>query len=276
VNSAHAFVWGRRLEYLRVGIKGKPVTTQILETPPKQIALFDLDGTLLPWDCQLLFRHFVVKREPWRRVFLPVFLIFLPLTALLGDGGMKRVFLSYLWKMSPEVLANYAREFAKHVMPIVYPEVRTMLVQHREKGDFTILASASPEFYVTEIGRELGFDLTLGTLVDFDSFFPDLENHKGLAKVTRLHSVLPPSWFENGKFLHCHGYTDSQADLPMLVLCDEATVVNPSPALENRAVHAGWRVVRPKRPWKSRFGFAVRVLALLTGLGEDPGALRKR
>ena len=46
-----------------------------------------------------------------------------------------------------------------------------------------ILASASPEFYVAELGRELGFDLTLGTPVELGSFFPDLVNHKGSAKV---------------------------------------------------------------------------------------------
>lgn len=251
------------------------MSAPLSENPPRGIALFDLDGTLLPWDCQLLFRHFVLRREPWRGLFLPVFLMFLPLTKLLGDGGMKRIFLCYLWNMTPETLTVYAREFAISVMPAVYPEIRAMLEQHQHNGDFTILASASPEIYVAEIGRELGFDLTLGTQVDFTSFFPDLENHKGAAKVVSLRAVLPSAWFENGTLRTCHGYTDSQADLPMLALCDTATVVNPSPALAKKAHAAGWQIVRPTRPWKSRFGFAIRVLALLTGISEDPGALRK-
>ena len=187
---------------------------------------------------------------------------------------MKRVFLSYLWRMDPKVLAEYSREFAASLMPAIYPELRTKLEAHRAAGDFLILASASPEFYVTEIGRELGFDLILGTVVELGEFFPDLENHKGTAKVERLKEVLPASWFENGRLRDCHGYTDSCADLPMLALCDPVTVVNPSERLTALAEQAGWEIVRPERPWKSRLGFGIRSLALLFGWGEDPGKLK--
>ena len=243
------------------------------ETPPKGIALFDLDGTLIAWDCQLLFRHFVVQREPWRGIFLPIFLIFLPFIGLLGAGGMKRIFLCYLYRMDPETLAKYSREFAAAVMPAIYPILRLTLERHRRDGDFLILASASPEFYVAEIGRELGFDLTLGTPVEFVHFFPDLENNKGAAKVRRLHQVLPETYFENGKLVRCHGYTDSRADLPMLELCKEITVVNPSLSLTELAEEARWEVLRPVCPWKTKFGFAMRSLALLFGIGRDPGGV---
>ncbi len=243
--------------------------------PPAGIALFDLDGTLIPWDCQLLFRHFVLRREPWRGIFLPVFLAFVPLAGLLGAGKMKRVFLSYLWRMDPQRLAQYSREFAASLMPAIYPELREKLEGHRKAGQLLILASASPEFYVAEIGRELGFDLTLGTPVELGLLFPDLVNHKGSAKVARLQELLPGSSIENGKLLRCHGYTDSTADLPMLALCDSATVVNPSPRLTALADESGWEIVRPARPWKSRTGFALRVLALLSGIGRDPGEISK-
>ncbi len=242
----------------------------ISQTPPAGIALFDLDGTLIAWDCQLLFRHFVLRREPWRGIFLPVFLAFLPLAGLLGAGGMKRVFLSYLWKMDTDVLAGYSREFAASLMPSIYPELRERLETHRAAGHFLILASASPEFYVREIGRELGFDLTLGTPVELGHFFPDLENHKGSAKVERLHKVLPAGYFENGRLRHCHGYTDSTADLPMLALCDTVTVVNPSPSLTEIATASGWEIVRPVRPWKSKAGFAIRTVKLLVGWPGSP------
>jgi HAD superfamily hydrolase (TIGR01490 family) len=241
---------------------------------PGGIALFDLDGTLIAWDCQLLFRHFIVRHEPWRAIFLPIFLIALPLAACLGAGGMKRIFLSYLWRMDATDLANHSRAFASALMPAIYPELRAKLEQRRAEGDFLILASASPEFYVAEIGRELGFDLTLGTPVEMTGLFPDLENHKGEAKVRRLREVLPTAYFqEDGKLRQCHGYTDSTADLPMLTLCAAATMVNPSPRLAALAEASGWEIVRPRRPWRSRVGFAARVLALLFGIGRNPGKL---
>ncbi len=180
---------------------------------------------------------------------------------------MKRVFLSYLYGISPETLDEYSREFAASLMPAIYQELREMLERHRSGGHFLILASASPEFYVKHIGRELDFDLTLGTPVELDSFFPDLENHKGAAKVERLEKLLPASYFKNGKLLRSHGYTDSTADLPMLAICDAARVVNPSVKLTEIADESGWEIVRPPRPWRSSVGFALRAMALLLGVG---------
>ena len=252
------------------------VPASLPAVPPKGFALFDLDGTLLAWDCQLLFRHFVVRKEPWRGVFLPLFLALIPFAGWLGSTRMKRVFLSYLWRISPAILADYARDFARSLLPAIYPELREMLERHRADGHCLILTSASPEFYVTEIGRALGFDLALGTPVQTGPLFPQLNNHKGAAKVARLLELLPAAYFVRGKLRHGHGYTDSRADLPLLTLCDSATVVNPAPALAALAAESGWEIVRPARPWKSRAGFAVRVIALLTGVHPDPAGLAGR
>lgn len=186
---------------------------------------------------------------------------------------MKRIFLCYLYRMAPEKRACCAKEFAAAVMPAIYPELRAKLERHRRDRHLLILASASPEFYVAEIGRELGFHLTLGTPVEFVNFFPDLENHKGQAKVRRLQQVLPAAYFKNGRLVRCHGYTDSCADLPMLELCETATVVNPSLALAETAREFGWEIVRPARPWKSRGEFILRSAALLLGIGRDPGGV---
>lgn len=246
------------------------------EKRPSGIALFDLDGTLIAWDCQLLFRHHVVTREPWRRVFLPVFLGLLPLYPILKTDGMKRVFLSYLWKMPDEKLAAYAKEFAESVMPIIYRETREKLDRHRQAGHLTILTSASPEFYVSEIGKRLGFDLVHGTRAEMGPLFPDLVNNKGAEKVIRLREVLPASYFNaDGTLPDCHGYTDSTADLPMLAICSAATLVNPKPELTAIGEKLGWEIVRPSRPWKSKAGFIKRSLKLLLGIGKDPGGLRE-
>lgn len=241
--------------------------------PPAGIALFDLDGTLIAWDCQLLFRHFVIRREPWRRVFLPVFLVLLPFYGLLKTDGMKRVFLSYLWKMPPETLAAYSKEFSTAVMPAIYPEGLAALEHHRAADYLTVLTSASPEFYVSEIGKRLGFDVVLGTVIEMGPFFPDLENHRGVAKSKRLHELLPASYFAGDRLKNSHGYTDSTADLPLLALCQKVTLVNPKPRLLAIGEKNGWHIIRPSRPWKSKTDFAIRSLKLLLGIGKDPGGL---
>lgn len=250
----------------------KPAANLPTERPP-DIALFDLDGTLIAWDCQLLFRHHVIRREPWRMVMLKVFLLLAPFAKLLGTDTMKRVFLSYLWGIDEDLLQEYSSEFAEEVMPAIYPEVKAMLDAHLAKGHFTVLTSASPAWYVREIGQRLGFQLSLGTEVEMGPLFPDLENHKGRAKVERLRRLLPGGWFDESGSLRAHGYTDSTADLPLLELCDRATVVNPGERLTALAEENGWSIVRPRRPWSNCRGFVWRSLALLLGLGRDPGGL---
>lgn len=245
--------------------------SEVQKTSQAGYALFDLDGTLLAWDCQVLFRHFILQREPWRVIFLLIFLLFLPLTSLLGAEGMKRVFLCFLWRMPAETLSEYSKEFAKSLRSLFYPELLAEVEAHRESGHFLILTSASPEFYVREIGKLLGFDLTLGTPVEMGGFFPDLTNHKGEAKVKRLLEILPTTDFSEGKLNRSHGYTDSTADLPMLGLCHGATVVNPSPRLAILAKKSGWKSVTPARPWKSRLHFYLQVAALVCGLGRSKG-----
>jgi phosphoserine phosphatase len=83
----------------------------------KGYALFDLDQTLIPWDTQLLFCDFVIKKMPLRRFYLLILIPFLPLTKLLGAGGMKRVFLNYLWGLSLEDLDELAEEFVEQHFP---------------------------------------------------------------------------------------------------------------------------------------------------------------
>jgi HAD superfamily hydrolase (TIGR01490 family) len=228
-----------------------------MPTPVRPLALFDFDGTLLPWDTQKLFCHYVLQRHPSRRWYLPLFAAFLPFAPLLGAEGMKRVFLSFLWGMKQQEVEELARGFASQWVPsTIWPEMLAILQDHKQQGDLTVLISASPEPYIAEIGRILGFDLACGTKMEFPAgglpLFPDLRNNKGWAKVERLREILHPSYFSGDCLHQAHGYTDSTADLPMLTLCQHATVVNPSSRLRQLAEQKGWRILSLPRPWKNK------------------------
>lgn len=226
--------------------------------PVRPIALFDFDGTLLPWDTQKLFCHYVLQRHPLRRLFLLAYVPLLPFAAILGSEGLKRVFLSFLWRMKKEEVSELACGFAHQWVPSqIWPEMREIIQWHRERGDLTILISASPEPYVKEVGRILGFDLSLGTQMEFPAeglpLFPDLRNNKGANKVERLRELLDSSYYHGEQLHQAHGYTDSCADLPMLTLCQTATVVNPSSRLREIAEENGWQIMNLPRPWKNRW-----------------------
>ncbi|MEY3394904.1 MAG: hypothetical protein RL346_1140 [Verrucomicrobiota bacterium] len=243
------------------------------ENPPKGIALFDMDGTLLPWDCQLLFRHHVIREEPLRFFSVPLFLIFLPFAGILGTETMKRIFHGFLWKMSPERLAELSQRFAERLAPSFYEELKSALAMHRAAGHLTILSSASPECYVAAVGKLLGFDLALGTVFESNSLFPDLTNHKGKQKVTRLRTLLPATYFHDGMLINSHGYTDSMADLPMLEICDRATLVNPPHELAELAQKRRWSVLQPPRPWRNSYEKWIRIALLLFAIGKNPARL---
>ena len=150
------------------------------------LALFDMDGTLLPWDTQYVFSCFVVQRHPWRRLLLLFYLACLPLffLGIWDETRMKRAFLCYLWRLPPETVLQYGREFAELADAWVYPELRERLQRHRNSGDACIMVSASPSFYAEPLGMLLGFDAVLGTDVALDGRMPlmpelPLGNNKG-------------------------------------------------------------------------------------------------
>ena len=221
----------------------------------REHALFDLDQTVVPWDTQLVFRSYVLRAEPWRRVFCLVFPLFLPFAPILGAGGLKRVFHCYLFGMRRARLEKFARDFvADWLEKLVYPEVLEEVRRHQTAGRVAVLSSASPELWVREIGRELGFDLIEGTRLEWGErvdFFPELlgENHKGREKVKRLAA--------RGIRKGHTGYSDSRADVPLLELCEEKVLVNPLPMIRQEGEVRGWLLMEPEKPWKDRRAFGL-------------------
>lgn len=237
---------------------------------PQGVALFDMDGTLLPWDTQYLFSCFVVRRHPWRRLFVLFYLLCLPLY-LLGiwdEMRMKRAYLCYLWRLSAETVRRYAEEFASLAEGWVYPELRKRLQEDREEGRECIMVSASPAFYAEPLGRLLGFDSVLGTDVELTGRMPlmpelPLGNNKGVVKVERLRrlGVLPAE----GVRRDAVAYSDSSADMPMLCACGRQVLVNPSSSLsgDSRVVTA--ECLFPPLPWKGRWEKLAWVVLFVLG-----------
>ncbi len=209
-------------------------------------AFFDLDGTLLRDDTQWLFFKYIVRRDPARLLLTPLFasLAWLEPLGFMGKGELKRLFLSYLWRLTPEELDAAARDFVQQdVLPRLFPWVREELDRHRREGRILILNTASPEFYAREIAAALGFDHCFGTRIVVDGPMPLIPemtgpNNKHEAKLPRMAALLPcdteNSW----------AYTDSAADLPLLSLAKNSVLVNPNSSLTAIGQAKGWKIVR--------------------------------
>lgn len=254
----------------------------------KKIALFDMDYTITAYDTLVPFAGFVIRRAPWRLFYL---LVFAPACALyvmrlIGRRGLKRAFLSVLWRMRREDVERIAAEFADTLIPqILYPEVLKELEKCRAQGMHTVLNTASPEFYVSRIASRCGFDESIGTRVRLDAVMPVLpwiegENNRDIEKIVRMEHLnaaaaraaasdarlrKAPAAFVAEPFAEA-AFTDSSADLPLLACARRKVLVNPSKKLEARGKAENWEILRPERPYSGTLEKYVRLCLCLLGL----------
>lgn len=212
------------------------------------LALFDLDETLINGDCSSLWSAFMVE-QGW--VADPDFF-------LQQDAEMMRLYAvgqmdmtAYMnWTLIPlknrseaDVTAMVQRFVHEVIAGRVYADARQCLAEHRAKGDRTIVISASGVHLVAPIAQYLGIDETLAIGVETqDGFFTGftqgvLTFREG--KVARLMTLLnrDETQLANASF-----YSDSHNDLPLLNKVGKPCAVNPDVILLQHARQAGWPI----------------------------------
>jgi phosphoserine phosphatase len=252
----------------------------------KRLALFDLDFTLLPHDTMFLFANYVLKRRPWRILYLLVFLPFIPLriVGLINEVPLKRAFFSFLWRLKRGEVDALARAFVQaDVTPRVYPEIRQALEAERQAGHLLVLNTASPAFLAAPIAAALGFDRYFATPLEIPERVPLLPrmrgaNNKGQAKIESLRGagLLPdavvtdsaPPGAATGRHPRIAlTASDSTDDLPMLRLAARGLLIHPNEEKFQRKLgqdireFSDWTIQKPARPYSGRlgeFGAAVR------------------
>jgi phosphatidylglycerophosphatase C len=201
----------------------------IVERRP--VAAFDLDGTLTRRDTLMPFLRRAVGRQ---RAYRAILASSLPLARAAALGGAHRdrakaAFLRGVLAGVPrEALAEAAESYADHVVIHgLRPDVRARVEWHREQGHELVLVSASPEIYVTPIGRRLGFDEVLATRLEVDPADRLTgrlvgANCRGPEKVARLRE------WRGDDLAVAYAYGDSAGDREMLALAARA-VLRPRP-----------------------------------------------
>jgi phosphatidylglycerophosphatase C len=193
------------------------------------VALFDLDGTLTWRDTLLPFLLGFIGRRPlkvlrlWRLPF-----------ALYGywqdrDRGMlkSRVIRMIMGGARRSVIEAWADTFVSNLTPKrrFRPLALAVLETHRAAGDHLVLLSASPDLYVPQIGRLLGFERTLCTELEWQDGRLDghlkTPNRRGEEKLRCL------TWLrEQYPGLPIIAYGNSASDLDHMRHADRALLVN--------------------------------------------------
>src|SRR5690606_2079418 len=126
----------------------------------------------------------------------------------------------------------------------VPPRRSSDLAEHRAKGHFLLIITATNDFVTRPIAEQLGVDHLLATTAEFrDGVYTG--EISGVpcyreGKVTRLQAWLRDSGHDlKGSYF----YSDSQNDLPLLKQVEHPVAVDPDPTLAATARDRGWPVI---------------------------------
>lgn len=208
----------------------------------QQLAVFDLDGTITRHDTLIQFVLGYLKSRPWR---LFGFLLALPAVVLyvlrVSDrGALKGAVMHWtLGGSSRRDLEEWTSRFVPRLLEQgVFAKAMDQIAEHKRNGDVLVLMSASPDLYVTAIGRCLGFTEVTCTGVRWsgDRFDGRLttENCRGEEKVRRFGELR-----SRYAGLTTAAYGNADSDVDHLRLADRGVLVNGDEPARRRAVGLG-------------------------------------
>ncbi len=217
-------------------------------TAATNLAIFDLDNTLLSGDSDYLWGQFMIERglvdgptyaRENRRYYEAY------VAGTLDILEFLRFALRPLRDNDPELLRQYRAEFlAEKIAPIIPASTHDLLQRHRERGDELLIITATNRF-VTEPIAEL---LAVPNLLATD---PEIINGRYTGEVSGT------PCFQHGKVVRLQQwlgqqrtsfdrhwfYSDSHNDLPLLEQVQHPVAVDPDDILRERAQTRGWPIV---------------------------------
>jgi HAD superfamily hydrolase (TIGR01490 family) len=220
------------------------------------LALFDLDGTLLPEDSDHAFGQFLAKEgwvDPTRhaqknaRFFEDYRQARLDITAYIAFAT--RFLRDYAWS---ECLALRQRFMDEVVEPLIRPQALALIEQHRREGDTLVMITATNAFVTAPIAARLGIPHLIATELVQDEqghFTGEIAGTPSFqaGKVARLNQwlVQQKQGVEDAQALLANSifYSDSVNDLPLLERVNRPIATNPDDSLRQIAQQRGWAIL---------------------------------
>ena len=190
------------------------------------LALFDLDNTLLTGDsdfewAQFLITKGVVDRELQEAKNIQFYEQYKAGT--LDIYEFLNFQLAPLTRHSREELDAWHREYmARHILPIIGQPARALVNQHLDAGDLCAIVTATNSFVTGAICREFGIPHLIGTIPAVDlqngtfSGGPRGTPSFRDGKIERVESWLESLGLWWGSFDDSFFYSDSHNDLPLM------------------------------------------------------------
>ena len=217
------------------------------------LALFDLDHTLIPFDSGMAWTRFLTSRGILPPEAPETYLAYCHdyVAGMLDIRAMHRATVKPLSRYTLEQIAAWGRAFEAEMAPQVPAEMKALVMRHQAAGDLCAIVTATERFIAEPFGRLFGLAHVVATQAETRHGFvtgeiagePCYREHKRThvdhwlaappLQVTKGLAAFEQSWF----------YSDSAGDLPLLNAVSKPVAVRPDPALRAHALRAGWPVL---------------------------------
>jgi HAD superfamily hydrolase (TIGR01490 family) len=217
------------------------------------LALFDLDNTLLAGDsdfewAQFLITKGVVDREIQEAKNIAFYDQYKEGT--LDINEFLAFQLAPLTRHPRAELDAWHREYMdRHIRPLIGDKARQLVRQHLADGDLCAVVTATNSFVTRPIVSEFGIPHLIGTVAAVDvengtfSGSPRGTPSFRDGKIERVESWLESLGLWWGSFAESFFYSDSHNDLPLMGKVTTPVAVDPDPTLHRHSSEMGWKII---------------------------------
>jgi HAD superfamily hydrolase (TIGR01490 family) len=215
------------------------------------LALFDLDNTLLAGDSDFEWAQFLISKgvldrevhEAKNQAFYDDYK-----AGTLDIHTFLEFQLAPLARHARSELDAWHREFvATRIRPIIGSAARVLVQRHLDAGDLCAIVTATNSFVTGPICREFGIPHLVATIpAQEQGQFTGAP--RGLpafreGKITRVDAWLEALGLWWGSFEQSWFYSDSLNDLPLLARVSHPVAVDPDDTLRDHATAHGWPIL---------------------------------
>lgn len=215
------------------------------------LALFDLDNTLLTGDSDFEWAQFLISKgvldrevhEAQNQAFYDDY-----------KAGTLDIFAFLKFQLAPLArhhraeLDAWHREFLEtRIRPVIGAAARSLVQHHLDAGDLCAIVTATNSFVTGPICREFGIPHLIATIpAQEDGHFTGAPRGTPAFKAGKIERV--DAWLESlglwwGAFGESTFYSDSHNDLPLLQKVTHPVVVDPDDTLRAHAAAHGWPIL---------------------------------
>ncbi|MBA3598263.1 MAG: HAD-IB family hydrolase [Methylibium sp.] len=214
-----------------------------------QLALFDLDHTLIPFDSGMAWTRFLITRGVLGAEFESIYLeeCKLYVTGALDIHALHRTMVAPLGRLPREELRSLLKDFGTALRPTLPAGAQALVERHRAAGNLCCVVTATTRFIAERYACGFGIEHLLATEAAVDTGGALTGEIDGLPcyrehKLAKLHEWLRSRDQGFGDFDRCWFYSDSFNDLRLLRAVSDPVAVRPDARLRALAETEGWPI----------------------------------